>query len=158
MTVSRSGLCPSIPPCLYLSLPSSFHSPACPSLSFASLCLPLISFLSFLLLPLFHLLYPTLTHPHSHPLISTSPPSCTYICVHGRNSSTCTFFCICLLFPSSVYVPFLHSVLIPTSYHSFLLPSYSSSHSQMCQFGLTRKTMVIQRPLVGSISKCNEQL
>ena len=140
-----------------LSLPPFFLSLSC--LPYFILCFPLSP-------PYILFCFPFFASSSSHsstfflqilPFLTLTPsflPPLLHMCT--RNSSA--FFCIYLLFPSSVYVLFLPSVLIPTSYHSFLLPSYSSSHSQMCQFGLTRKTMVIQRPLVESISKCNEQL
>ena len=50
------------------------------------------------------------------------------------------------------------SANLPTSYHSFLLLSYSSYPSQMCHFGLPRMTMLIQRTFLKLDSKCNVQL
>ena len=136
MTVSRSGLCPSIPPCLYLSLPSSFLSPARP---FASLCLPLISYstlLSFLLPP------PSLqsSSSNSYPSSLSFPylyfPFFMYLHMCTWNSSTTASF------PSSIYTSslsfsFASLCLFLISYSTLLSflsppPSLQSSSSNSC--------------------------
>ena len=131
MTVSRSGLCPSVPPCIHLSLPSSFLSPSFLfPFSFALHRVRLTSYstiLSFLLPP-----PPSLSFSFPNSFSSPLSLACFYPLLHVP---TYVYPTSCMYMYAYVhryhFLPFPYNLLIssfsanlPNLYHFFLLPSY----------------------------------